>query len=337
MSKASARDPRDILIRQKYFSLRPRPLEQWLWRQGLPASAERVFWLHWQEGMMRRDWCSEIALKRVASHCDLDVSSVTRAYQLLTKLGLIRRQDPGRDPARPFERAIAITEVRMPLELILELSSHPDRPQTAPAAAPSPVAAKAPDIPESSARVSAAGSRDPFEGMSGRDRMRALSQLINLMSAAERRQYDEALRTGSTQLTFDSGTRFTAIQQERVLQFLSIVGRKPLVTIAPSAPALSMGSRSPRRLSMIELARIRRDIQRKTPQIDGAELLREVVWSVEEGALSRFTPLHAVRIALKKIREDAWTRPNKMPPNWSRVLVHPQSRQSAHFDVCRTA
>ena len=47
---ALARDPRTVLVREKYFSLRPKPLERWLWQQGLSQAAERVFWLHWEEG-----------------------------------------------------------------------------------------------------------------------------------------------------------------------------------------------------------------------------------------------------------------------------------------------
>jgi hypothetical protein len=341
MSKESACDPRDVLTRQKYFSLRPRPLEQWLWKQGVPASAERVFWLHWQEGMIRRDWCSEIGLRRVATHCDLDVSSVTRAYQLLTKLGLIRRQDPGRDPARPFERAVTITEVRMPLELVQGLNRYPDRarPEQVPASS-NAVATTAMEDTEPLKSVGPAASRDPFEGMCGRERMRALTHLVNLMSAAERRQYDDALRTCDSKLTFDADTKFTATQQEKVLQFLAIVGRKPMMPIASAAPSLAT-ERSPktRRLSVFELARIRRAIQQERVQRDSAEVLREVVWSVEEGALSRFASLHAVRIALKKIREDAWTRPNKMPPNWSRALGNADAhlRESAQVDACSTA
>ena len=54
-------------------SLRPQPLEQWLWRKDVPPSAERVFWLHWQERMRNRDWWSCIALKHVASQCSLGV------------------------------------------------------------------------------------------------------------------------------------------------------------------------------------------------------------------------------------------------------------------------
>ena len=111
MPGESTHDPRVVLKREKYFSVRPKPLEQWLWKAGIAPSAERVFWLHWQEGSRHPDWCSEIPIKRVAQQCCLDVSTVTRAYQLLHRLGLIRRQDPGRDPANPFQQATAVTEL----------------------------------------------------------------------------------------------------------------------------------------------------------------------------------------------------------------------------------
>ena len=41
-----SRDPRVTLMRDKYFTMRPKPLERWVWQQGLPASTERVFWYH---------------------------------------------------------------------------------------------------------------------------------------------------------------------------------------------------------------------------------------------------------------------------------------------------
>ena len=129
MSTETSRDPRVLLKRDKYFSLRPKPLEQWLWRQGVAPSAERVFWLHWQEGMRNADWCSEIPIRRVAQQCCVDVSTVTRSYQLLIGLGLIRRADPGRDPANPFQQATAITEVLVPRELLVELDRHANRPR----------------------------------------------------------------------------------------------------------------------------------------------------------------------------------------------------------------
>src|SRR5271165_785946 len=121
-------DPRGALVRTKYFSLHPKPLERWLWQQGLPQAAERVFWLHWEAGMRSGDWCSEIPLKRVALECAVDPSTVTRSYQVLKSKGLIKREDPGRDPDNPFCQATAITEVRLPREFLTELSRSPNRP-----------------------------------------------------------------------------------------------------------------------------------------------------------------------------------------------------------------
>src|SRR5580704_12860484 len=114
----NASDPRTRMLREKYFSLRPKPLERWLWQQGVPAAAERVFWLHWEEGMKSGDWCSQLSLRRVATLCCVDPSTVTRAYQMLRERGLINRQDPGRDPDNPFQQATAITEVRLPRALL---------------------------------------------------------------------------------------------------------------------------------------------------------------------------------------------------------------------------
>src|ERR1700733_13777642 len=177
MSQEFAHDPRARLVREKYFSLRPKPLERWLWAQGIPASAERVFWLHWQEGMQRGDWCSEVPLKRVARECCLDLSTVTRAYQLLARIGCIRRTDPGRDPANPFQQAIAVTEVRVPRELLVELDRHPNRrsglplnhEKSPPIGAPAPLA--------TSTRAEAPKPPDPFAGLRGRDRRQALNLL----------------------------------------------------------------------------------------------------------------------------------------------------------------
>lgn len=72
----------------------------------------------------------------------------------------------------------------------------------------------------------------------------------------------------------------------------------------------------PRKLSALELARTRKRLLEAVPAAAAAEVLRQVVWAAEEGALRRFELPLAVNIALKKIREGAWTRPNRMPPNW---------------------
>ena len=327
MSSENAHDPRARLVREKYFSLRPKPLERWLWSQGVPASAERVFWLHWQEGLQRGDWCSEVPLKRVARECCLDLSTVTRAYQLLAKLGCVQRTDPGRDPANPFNQATAVTEVRVPRELLVELDRHPNRRSaslenpvnSAPPAAPEPTVTATPEAPKPA---------DPFAGLRGRDRLKALGQLTSAMSATEESRYREALRTHQGHLEFDTDSRLSAEQRGRVLQFLSVLAIRPARAEHPAPPAPV--TRGPRKLSLFELARLKRDIQAATTSAAAPELMRQVVWSIEEGSLKRFPPIHALRIAVKKIREGAWTRPNRMPPNWSRAM-------SAQLETCRRA
>jgi hypothetical protein len=308
-------DPRAQLA-QKYFTLRPQPLERWLWAQRIPPAAERVFWRHWQEGAKRGDWCSELPLRCVARDCHLDVSTVTRAYQWLVRTGCLRRTDPGRDPANPFNQATPITEVRVPRELLVELDRHPNRGGNRAAEARSRDA-------ESAAfpvQTPAAAAADPFAGQTGRDRLRSLSSLTRMLSADERRQYDEALRLRRAHLTFDVDSVVSPEDRAKVLQHLSVAAA---TRTASRVPAPVRGATpvapQPRQLSTFEFARLRRDIQAATSSAAAPELARQVAWSVEEGALRRFGPLHATRIALKKIREGGWTRPNRMPPNWSRA------------------
>jgi hypothetical protein len=324
MPVENAHDPRLVLKRDKYFSLRPKPLEQWLWRQGVAPSAERVFWLHWQEGMRNADWCSEIPLRRVAQQCCLDVSTVTRAYQLLSALGLIRRVDPGRDPANPFQQATAITEVRVPRELLVELDRHPNRPSSHAAAmgTASKAAAAEAILPQAPETEAAATERiDPFPGLSLKQRLRAVAELTALMSPAERRQFDEAQIRHTSGMTFDEASRLGAEQRGRVLQWLAICALKPAAAnVSLAVPLHATAPPGPRKLTVFELARLRRELLAVVEAAALPQRLREVVWSIEEGALQRFQSLHAMRIAIKKIRTGEWTRPNRMPPNWARAL-----------------
>lgn len=315
---SDTRDPRARLVREKYFSLRPRPLERWLWGQGIPTSAERVFWLHWQEGMKRGDWCSELPIKRVAAECQLDVSTVTRAYQWLIRAGCLRRTDPGRDPANPFHQATAVTEVRVPRELLIEFDRHPSRNPKRAGESNASSHAPTPETPVSPEPEMAPTVVDPFAGLSGRDRLRAWSLLTRAMSASERREYDDARRMHRPHMSFDANSALTADDRGTVLQQLSALASTPIRPVASTRVVCEKSAPGPpRQLSVFELARLRRDVQAATSSTATPELVRQVVWSVEEGALRRFTPQHAVHIALKKIREGAWTRPNRMPANWS--------------------
>jgi hypothetical protein len=312
-------DPRARLVREKYFTLRPKPLERWLWQQGLPQAAERVFWLHWEEGMRRGDWCSQIPLRRVAALCCVDPSTVTRAYQLLKSLGLIRREDPGRDPHNPFQQASAVTEVRIPKGLLMELSQTPNRIQINRLEShqlSSTTRQKQPDVAAPSPRVPTRAE---------------IHSAWNRASTTERSRYFNASRVGVATIEFDSDTQLTAEDRGLLLsQLQQMAGaRNRSSEGSKSVRDPSVGARSgyakARRLSLFALARTRQRVLETVAHHDASEVLRQVVWAIEEGALRRFdTPL-ALNIALKKIREGAWTRPNRMPPNWARLAALPET------------
>jgi hypothetical protein len=311
-------DPRTALVRTKYFNQYPQPLERWLWKQGLPQAAERVFWLHWAQGKRNGDWCSEIPIKRVALECCVDVSSVTRSYQVLKSKGLIKREDPGRDPGNPFCQATAITEVRLPREFLTELSRSPNRPIpgtgfTEPAAAPvrtAIVEPRAPAVPTENPPIVPGISR-------GLKPNRQETQAVwGRVSAAERARFFTASRDRLTTLEFDADTRLTPEDRGQILaQLAHLAAAKP----APSARAPTAAHPSyvgPRRLSVLDLARTRKRILDAVPTAAAPELLRQILWAVEQGALRRFDLPLALNIALKKIREGAWSKPNRMPPHW---------------------
>ena len=343
MSRDNSHDPRDRLVREKYFSLHPKPLERWLWQQGLPQAAERVFWLHWEEGMRSGDWCSQVPLKRVASLCCVDPSTVTRAYQVLKARGLIRRQDPGRDVENPFQQAMAVTEVRIPRELLVELSRSPNRPQAGRKEGPQsarPGAGAA--VPQTGTngvpREPVAGPSDVPSSASGGTHKAPLSReqihaMWGRVSGAELSRFFTASRNGITTLEFDADTRLTAEDRGEILRELEQMARArrepPKPTLGPAVRPSSAPYAGPRRLSALELARTRKRVQECVSSRDGGEVLRQLVWAVEEGALRRFEAPLAVNIALKKIREGAWTRPNRMPPNWARLTALPETCSAA--------
>ncbi len=346
MSIENAHDPRDRLLREKYFTLRPKPLERWLWQQGLPQAAERVFWLHWEEGMRNRDWCSQVPLKRVASLCCIDPSTVTRAYQLLKTLNLIRREDPGRDPVNPFQQATAVTEVRLPRELLTELSRSPNRPQInlterARAAQSGACDISAPERPSGAITAPRAPESLPETSLTALQSLastrcptrQAIQAMWGRASATEKSRFFTASRNGLTAMEFDADTRLAPEDRGQLLTQLTQMAHARSNPPAPpksvQGASACLGYAKPRRLSPLELARTRKRVLESVPGAQAQEVLRQVVWAVEEGALRRFEMPLAVNIALKKIREGAWSRPNRMPPNWARIAALPETCSAA--------
>jgi hypothetical protein len=317
MSTGNANDPRTRLTREKYFSLRPKPLERWLWQHRLPQAAERVFWLHWEEGMRSGDWCSQLPLRFVATHCCIDTSTVTRAYQLLKSLDLIRRQDPGRDPANPFQQATAITEVRVPKALVAGLSTSPNR--------LSIKGLKSLDRPQPSQQAQQPPADLPHPSRAD------IQATWDRTSPAERSRYFQASRTGAGSMTFDPDSQLTEVDRHQLQihlqQMAGARNSRPATSkCVQSEPAtLSANAFQSRRLPTLLLARARERLLQIVAGECVSEVLGQMVWAVEEGALRRFDPSMALNIALKKVREGAWTRPHRMPPNWSRLAARAET------------
>lgn len=325
MSIENTRDPRDILVRDKYFTLRPKPLERWLWQQRLPQAAERVFWLHWEEGMRRGDWCSELSLRQVARECSVDTSTITRAYQLLKGLGLIRREDPGRAEGNPFQQAIAITEVRVPRDLVMQLGRSPNRQPRTRVAMPEQAQKMehTVEVPAATSTALTASHSAPVPTRTSFSRAESAS-LLRKLSDTERAAFFVASRDRRTVMTFDAATQLTAEERGGVLGILAqISSERPKLTDQPqrAAPAAKPPEfAKPRQLSPLDAARLRKRIGETVPAAAQPEIFRQVLWSVEEGPMRRFATALAINTALKKIREGAWSRPNRMPPNWLRAL-----------------
>jgi hypothetical protein len=301
-------DPRVALVRDKYFSLRPKPLERWLWAAKAPGSAERVFWYHWDIGHQNGSWVSQVPLRIVAKECGVDVATVTRAYQWLKARGLVRRVDAGRDDANPFRQATALTEVFLPRELVKRLVAEPNRRRSESTGrlpilpiSPAPVQ-DAPAVPAATAPVLS------------RHQSRAI---LRKLSDGERGRLYAAQRDRKKELEFDADTRLDENERAHVLHTLSLVSSaRP--TRAPESTSAVRTNRP--RLSILRLAEARARIQRAKGEGDGRDvntLLRQVAWSVEDGALAKFEPAHALAIACKKIREGAWSTPFRMPVDWS--------------------
>lgn len=296
-----SRDPRATLMRDKYFTMRPKPLERWVWGQGLPASAERVFWYHWDLGAQNGTWCSQVPLRAVARECCLDPATVTRAYQLLKRLGLLRREDPGRDPRNPFQQATAVTEVRLPKEVVTGLAREPNR--------------RAGKAPAPLAPTAALALRAPAASAPNREESR---QIFARLSAGERSRFATASAHRRTTLEFDADTRLAPEERGHVLVTLESLSRARPATAA--AAAVAVAPSGPRRLTALEVLKVEkglRTLAEARMEQPSAGLLGEVVFAAEEGALAKYPVPLALNIALKKIREGAWSSPHRMPPDWS--------------------
>lgn len=310
-TQRTGHDPRSYVARCGFFTQRPDVVEEYLWDLGLPDAAQRVFWFHWREGMRGGDWCSAVPIKVVAARCRLDVSTVTRAYQVLKSHQLINRESTGRDPNNPFQQATAVTEVRLPRELVTQLSRMPRRIAGKPVEkvvqrpAPSPQPA-VPDRPPPSRNL--------------------VTALIRKLQGEDSRAFMAALDKHASSMSFSPSCSLTEVEKSVLNEWITYLASQPVrepkrEAPAPLPPAAQVG---PRRLSMIELARLQAKVRDVVAGSDAPEVIRQVAWSMQFGALRRFPTYMALNIASKKLREGCWSRPNRMPPNWTFLTAVPE-------------
>lgn len=304
-------DPRSYVAAKGFFTQRPDVIEEYLWDLGLPTAAERVFWFHWREGMRSGDWCSSVPIKVVAARCRLDVSTVTRAYQVLKAHQLIHRESSGRDPNNPFQQATAVTEVRLPRELVTQLSRMPKR--------FSDRAVRPVEKAEVRPAPMPAGLERPAPSRS------LVTALIRKLRGEDSRAFMAAMNAKASSVTFSPACPLTDTEKSVLNEWLAHLARQPAEeprreAPAPLPPAAQTG---PRRLSMIELARLQAKVRDVVAGSDAPDAIRQVAWSVQYGALRRYPPAMALNIAAKKLREGCWTRPNRMPPNWTFLTAVP--------------
>jgi hypothetical protein len=274
----NANDPRTALVRDKYFSMRPKPLERWLWTQRLSASAERVFWYHWDEGQKNGTWCSQVPIRVVARETCLDAATVSRAYQVLRTAGVLKRQDPGRDDRNPFQQATALTEVFVPRELVKCLAAEPNRRRGEGAKPPAPKSAI-----QMSAAIVSPGS--PTSRLTPALTRRQAEAIFRKLSDAERQMFYVEQRARTARMVFGADTKLSQEEQAHVRQTL-----ESLAAASPSPPMKTPTFQPARRpaafrcLSVLQLAELRQRVTKAKGEGDArrvSELVREIAWSVE--------------------------------------------------------
>lgn len=338
LENLSAQDARRLLCERKYFGLRPQPLEQYLYAMNLSQCAERVFWLHWDAGYRRGDFTSEVPLSEVARRVKANTSSVTRAYQALKRLGLIRRQDPGRDPSKPFCQATAVTEVLLPREAIRDLLGSPDRLAAAgrdavTTAKNEHVDARTSHPPHAVAKEQEASNdvsdaaQAHLDALRAKFSGRASEKVFAKLTGDERSELFAAQRLSQAgQLSAWHPASNTKLDADEVLWLQDFLTRyandaqqRPVAVAQPKNPAATKPGT--RLISTFTLAYLRKQISKHVAGSEVDQRFREIVWAVEEGSLAKFEPRFAVNIAVKKLKEGVWTRPNRMPPNWRRAVA----------------
>lgn len=339
-------DVRHVLCDTKPTRTRPAPLDEYVYALDLPRAYERIFWIHWEEGYQNaRTFLSALSLAEVARRARCDLSTVTRAYRRLSECGLIRRKNPGRNPANKFRQAIVITDALLPREAVSKLLNGPSVRRASPApnsptysnpeiSAVSPLQCPGqspnPVTPPSSpppSQTTAEQGMDPLRDTGFTvDQVRQWLRPPNSLklglaararlSRSELERYQAFQQGHAAAMHWDAESALTSDQQA-LLTFTVLQGR--LATADPAKASVhrpvSQTAKCPptiRQLSTFMQADLRFKLTQILPLEEVQERFAEVIYSVERGVLAKHGVHFAINIALSKLRKGLWTRPKGM-------------------------
>lgn len=306
-------DPRDFLCEDKYFSLQPIPLRRMLHRAGLSATAQGVFWEHWSEGQMNGSWCSTIPYAEMQERLGCSESSIVRAYQALEAEGLIVRTRQPRRPGDAFREAPSLVEVRIPRSWLSLLAKSPSRRRPS-------AEHQVPKEPESDTSFSQAEVRPKSDSdvpvLPEFDK-NAYNAAFGKLSHEERMRLSQAHLYGHERFDWPADTTVPVEDRKVIDAFLLRSAMQRAVERPAPPPKKKAASRKIVGSTVFLATRVRRQLTDIAPG-SADRLLREIMWSITKGALSRLgkTPDHAANIALKKVRQRLWQTPNDMPQGW---------------------
>lgn len=315
-------DVRTTLSAEKHYINMPMPLFLYLSSLDITKAQESIFWLHWGEGQIRGDWTSEIPIKTVATRLSLSERSVKRGYQVLVKLGLLRRQGQGRSLRDPMKAAVTKTEVLIPETVADELLATPNR----------AVAYRAtPSLKQEAELESSTNNQaEPQHANGGRqDIPKPQTCHVSIddpdAGASSRKLGSQKPRRAISGWKNAPELRGAPLGLADFLEWADTGEGAGLFTNRYEAMRVYAAhicpQKFPKRRSLYPgyVFKLRRDLAEKLNYY-GEELQRlwnEVVWEMQSGDFADMPVPKARNIIMKSIRMNKWRKPYGMPEDWA--------------------
>ncbi len=233
-------------------------------------------------GLRNRDWCSSVPISQVAARCLMDESTVTRAYRSLHDSACCGGPTPVATheirSTRPQQSRRYLFPVRWSRAFTLCQSAprrpperrRPSRHRHRQRHRPRPLLIQP---KESKPHVSWKERRKKWRP--GNPPCRRRSGAISEIRCIER----------LPGMTFDAETTVSEDIRKAILAYLGALVASSAAKAAPTPTAPPAASNGPRKLTLFEPRPPEARLQKTASTSDVAELTRQVLWAVEQGAL----------------------------------------------------